>query len=194
MKISQKEIFITVFLIFVFVSSLLPIISFQGYSILSNTTSHLGAQGSPNAWIMNSTFVLLGITSLWILIQSKIRLYQVIGSIFGLSLLLTAIFKHGALIEGYETILWEDQLHSVFATTTGISFVILSFSHGIMSSYKQRYIGFLLAVIATLITISMGVFSSYMGILQRMMFIFSFSWLFFYMKPPMDKKYKSKLD
>ena len=191
MKFSQKTLFILVFIVFILVSSILPIYSFPGYSIIANTTSHLGAQGSPNAWIMNLTFILLGITSLWIAIQSKIRLYQVVGSMFGLSLLLTGVFKHGALIDGYTTVLLEDQMHSVFATTTGISFVILAFSHGFMSKGKQRWIGIILAIAASLISLGMAMMPPYMGILQRLMFILSFSWLFFYMKPPKDKQYIS---
>ena len=189
MKFSQKPLFIIVFLVFIFVSSLLPFFSFQGYSILSNTTSHLGAQGSPNAWIMNLTFILLGLTAFWIVIISRVRLYQVIGSVFGLSLIMTGVFKHGALIDGYTSILLEDQMHSLFATTTGISFVILAFSHGFMSKGKQRMIGLYLAVVVSLISFGMVMMPPYMGILQRLMFILSFSWLFFYMKPPRDKQY-----
>jgi hypothetical protein len=32
----------------------LPFISFEGYSILSNTTSHLAALESPYAWVINT--------------------------------------------------------------------------------------------------------------------------------------------
>jgi hypothetical protein len=36
--------------LFLLVSTSMPFFSFEGYSILRNTTSHLGAQGSPHAW------------------------------------------------------------------------------------------------------------------------------------------------
>jgi hypothetical membrane protein len=39
---------------------ILPFFSVDEYSILKNTTSHLGAQGAPYAWVMNVVFTLLG--------------------------------------------------------------------------------------------------------------------------------------
>ena len=54
----------TAYVLFLIVSFLLPFYSFEGYSILSNTTSHLGAQGSPNAWLMNTVFIILGLVAI----------------------------------------------------------------------------------------------------------------------------------
>jgi len=179
-----------IYILFIVVSSALPFISFQGYSIISNTTSHLGAQGSPHAWIMNITFGLLGVMTLWIFITSKIRFYQIIGSVFSISLIFTGVFRHSAFIEGYASRVLENQLHSVFATLTGTSFVILAFAHGLLSERKQRLGGFLLACIATIISISMMVFPDFMGIMQRLMFLSAFCWIFYLMKPPV--KYAAK--
>ena len=38
----------------------LPFFSVENYSIISNTTSHLGSQLAPNASIMNITFIIMG--------------------------------------------------------------------------------------------------------------------------------------
>ncbi|MDP2425336.1 MAG: DUF998 domain-containing protein [bacterium] len=189
MNLSTRRINIFIYVIFFIVSTFLPLISFQGYSIITNTTSHLGAQGSPYAWVMNLTFILLGLTSLRIFIKTNIRFHQVIGSIFSISLLLTGIFRHSALIEGYSSIIIEDTLHSIFATTTGTSFVLLAFGHGFISSSKQRISGLLLAGIATVLSLTMMFFPLYMGLFQRIMIFSSFGWIFFYMKPPMDKQF-----
>jgi len=188
MKLTNEFINILIYIIFISVSSLLPLFSFQGYSIMTHTTSHLGAQGSPYAWIMNLTFILLGLTSLRICIKTKIRFHQVIGSIFSISLILTGVFRHASFIEGYSSNILEDVLHSIFATSTGTSFVLLAFGHGFMSSHKQRFSGLLIALVATLISLGMMVFPPYMGLFQRIMFYTSFGWIFFYMKPPVDKQ------
>ena len=44
----------------ILVMFILPFFSFPGYSIIKNTTSHLGAQGAQHAWIMNTVFIFLG--------------------------------------------------------------------------------------------------------------------------------------
>ena len=43
---------------------ILPFYSVESYSIVQNTTSHLGAQHAPYAWVMNTTFILLGLGSM----------------------------------------------------------------------------------------------------------------------------------
>ena len=180
-----------VFIFFTLVSSLLPLVSFDGYSIIANTTSHLGAQGSPYAWVMNLVFISLGLTSFIILYKTNIRYHQVIGSVFSISLILTGLFRHESLIEGYQSVIIYDYLHSIFATTTGISFVLLAFGHGFMSTYKQRLFGFALATIATLISLLMMLLPDYIGLLQRLIFMSAFSWIFFYMKSPESKQFES---
>lgn len=48
--------------IMILVVFILPFFSAPGYTIWRNTTSHMGAQGSPHAWVMNLVFILLGIS------------------------------------------------------------------------------------------------------------------------------------
>jgi len=188
MKFDLKKVSIIVIIIFILVAIvLLPLFSFDGYSIIKNTTSHLGSQGAPYNYIMNITFVLLGITSVIIAINTKIISFSVIGSLFGLSLILTAFFKHESFIISYESNLFEDQMHSVFATMTGFSFVLLSMMHAIISKDKQRVYAIIVSIFATLNSLVMFLIPDIMGLLQRLMFMVSFTWLFFIMKPPLDK-------
>ncbi len=181
----NKAAFI-VYILFLAVSIGLALFSFDGYSILSNTTSHLGAQGSPNAWVMNFVFMCLGAMSIWIVLSSKIRFYQVVGMIFGLSLILTGVFRHAPLMDSIRTNLFHDQLHSVFASITGFSFTFLAAGHGFMSHKWQRASGLIMAVVATLIPLGMIALPTFMGLFQRVMFMSAFGWLFFYMKPPKE--------
>ena len=53
------------YILMLLVIFVLPFYSHENYTILKNTTSHLGAQNTPNSWIMNITFILLGVTSIW---------------------------------------------------------------------------------------------------------------------------------
>ena len=182
----KNKVAIIVYILFLAVSNGLALISFEGYSLLSNTTSHLGAQGSPNAWVMNFVFMCLGIMSIWITLSSNIRFYQVVGTIFGLSLILTGVFRHAPLTDSTQFNLFHDQLHSIFASATGFSFTFLAAGHGFMSHKWQRIGGVVMAVVATLIPLGMMALPAFMGLLQRVMFVSAFGWLFFYMKPPQE--------
>ena len=188
----MKVFKISLYIIMIFGFMLLPLFSFNGYSIIEHTTSHLAAQGSPNAWVMNMIFLLLGLTSIYIAIKTKSRFHQVIGVIFGLSLIGAALFRHAPLNEMFEGNLFEDQLHSVFATTTGFSFVLLAFGHGFMHQKKQRVFGLIAGLVATLISIGMMFFPEILGVLQRIMFMIAFYWLFFYMKVDQQFIYNKK--
>jgi len=188
MNKSIKIISIICFTIFLLVSFGLPFFSFEGYSIISNTTSHLAAQGSPYALLMDIVFVSLGLLAIIITYNTKVIYHQVIGGLFGLSLIMTAFFPHGPLVANTQVNVLQDQLHSIFASTTGFSFTLLAIGHTIMSKGKQRYWGIIIATIAILISLAMMLFPSLMGILQRIMLISAFSWLFFYMKVPNNTK------
>ncbi|OPL10084.1 MAG: hypothetical protein AVO34_12265 [Firmicutes bacterium ML8_F2] len=85
---------------FLLVSTGLAFFSFEGYSLPSNTTSHLGAQGFPHAWLMNLVFVCLGLMAFLVTFATRIRFHQVLGALFGLSLILTAFFPHAPLVSG----------------------------------------------------------------------------------------------
>lgn len=185
----NNRLSIIIIFLFLIVSTGLPFYSFEGYSILSNTTSHLGAQGSPYAWLMNLVFIALGLMSIWITFQSKILYHQILGLIFGFSLVLTGIFQHAPLNNLLPINLLHDQLHSIFATTTGFSFTLLAAGHGFISIGMQRTVGIIMSIVATLLSILMVVFPDVMGILQRLMFISAFGWLFFFMVPPKKRQY-----
>ncbi|MFN4214057.1 DUF998 domain-containing protein [Exiguobacterium sp.] len=175
-----------VFLTFLVVSTVLPLFSFDGYSLVRNTTSHLGAQASPLAWVMNVTFVALGITAVLVSWQTRVTYHQVLGTCFGVSLLLTGVFHHAPLVDGVPVNQFHDLLHSVFASSTGLFFTLLAAGHGFMNDGSQRIVGFIMAGIAIVFSLGMFVAPDYMGLLQRAMFIGSFWWLFFYMEP--DKR------
>lgn len=60
-KLSDFRYLLYAFLLLLTIMFALPFYSVDTYSIIKNTTSHLGAQSSPNAWIMNISFILVGL-------------------------------------------------------------------------------------------------------------------------------------
>jgi len=171
------------YVLFLIVSFLLPFYSFEGYSILNNTTSHLGAQGSPNAWLMNVVFFILGLVAIMKTSSTGMPFTRVSGLFFGLSLILTGIFRHAPLTDVFQVNYLHDTLHSFFATTTGFSFAALAAGQAILNKSNQKYAALLMAVLAIAIPLAMFNFPLLMGIFQRVMFITAFGWLYFYFKP-----------
>lgn len=168
------------FLLILLVMFVLPFYSVETYSIIKNTTSHLGAQKTTNAWIMNIALILVGISCVleaWLHLE-KFWFQKFILSIFGLSLVFTGMFHHAPIIEGVLFNSMEDKLHSIFSTITGFSFVIYAISSAfIEESVRHRIIDISVGFMATLFSILMFSFPDYSGIWQRAMFIISFAWL-----------------
>lgn len=176
---SSNILSFAILVLFILVSTILPFFSFEGYSIVSNTTSHLGAQGSPHAWIMNMTFIILGMRSIQLTSRNSEITIAIFGFVFGLSLMLTGVFRNAPLIEGISIDTLSDTMHSILATTTGFSFTLMAFASFFTTKSNQRWIALLLVVIATIVPLTMMVYPSIMGVTQRFMFISSFTWIFF---------------
>lgn len=161
---------------------ILPFYSSELYSIIRNTTSQLGAQHTPNAWIMNLTFILLGLGSIasgWGVLRGY-AFHRVVLILFGLSLVLTAFFHHAPIDKSVEFDLQQDWLHSLFASTTGFSFTIFALS---VAFIVQKKIDGIIAagagILATALSMLMFNLPDWMGIWQRFIFILCFGWLIY---------------
>ncbi len=167
-------------LLLLLVMFVLPFYSVDAYSIVKNTTSHLGAQNAPNAWMMNVTFIIVGISCVleaWLHL-GKFWLHKILLSVFGLGLVLTGIFRHAPIVEGVIFDATADKLHSLFATVVGFSFTFFAISTAfIEKAVKHRAIDISVGVIATILSMFMGTLPAYSGIWQRAIFIISFAWL-----------------
>lgn len=168
-----------IYILFVLTIFILPYFSFENYSILTHTTSHLGAQGSPTALWMNIAFVTLSLTSLIHFQSNPDASQRVLGSLFSIAFLLTGIFPHAPLVENIEVNYQLDMLHSIFATTTGFLFTFLAFSAIFAKSTQKRHLSVIAAVISILSSILMYFFPQYAGIIQRALFIYAFYWILF---------------
>lgn len=162
---------------------ILPFYSFEGYSILRHTTSHLGAQTAPNAWIMNLVFFLLGaacILESWILLR-RFRINRILLYVFGLGLMGVAIFKHAPVVEGLAYSAFEDSMHSFFATLVGFSYTLFALSATLIERANKRRAAALLAgIMAIVFTVLIFGIQELAGLWQRIMFIALFGWLIFF--------------
>ena len=158
----------------------LPFFSSDSYSIMRNTTSQLGGQNMPNAWIMNTTFVLLGLTSIlasWRFFE-RFWMPKILILIFGLAIIGTAIFSHAPIESHMAYNQTEDDLHSLFAKITGFSFTIFAATMAfIIKRQLQVFLAIGVAVIDTLLSATMFEFQDVTGLFQRLIFIISFGWL-----------------
>lgn len=160
----------------------LPSYSVDTYSIIKNTTSHLGAQNSTNAWVMNLTFMLVGVSCLleaW-LHMKEFWFQKILLSVFGLGLVLTGLFRHAPIIKGVSFNPVEDNLHSIFASIVGFSFTVYAISSAfIEKESKHKVMDIMVGVTVTVLSLLMGYLPDYSGVWQRAIFVISFTWLVF---------------
>jgi hypothetical membrane protein len=163
---------------------ILPVFSVDEYSILRNTTSHLGAQGAPYAWVMNTVFALLGVAAIadgWPRLP-KFWLHKATLVIFGTSLFLVAFFQHAPIVPSAEFSVLEDDLHSKFATITGYSFVFFAVSTAFIEfTWRRRMIAAGMGIIAMLLSWLIFNVTELAGVWQRLMFIIMFAWLMYFL-------------
>ncbi|QUH22843.1 DUF998 domain-containing protein [Methanobacterium alkalithermotolerans] len=185
MSIKEARFLLPVFIILLMLMFILPFYSFPGYSLLNHTTSHLGAQNAPNAWIMNLTFIILGLACAGesFLHLKRYPLNQILLIIFGVGLFMVGIFHHAPVIGNDNYSIMEDNLHSIFASLVGISFTLFAFSAVFIENNNlRRIIALVVAIMAIILSILMFRVVDYMGIWQRIMFIAAFSWLIFFLE------------
>jgi hypothetical membrane protein len=172
------------YIIMLLVMFILPFFSLENYSILKNTTSHLGAQNTPNAWIMNVVFLLLGTASIiggWRFL-GKYWFHKIALIGFGASVILTAFYQHAPIDNLLEYSAKEDEIHSLFAKTTGWFFTIFAVATAFISKNRsQQILAISIAVLAVLLSLMMFYpkTENLMGVWQRMMFILSFGWMIY---------------
>ncbi|TVP94413.1 MAG: DUF998 domain-containing protein, partial [Acholeplasmatales bacterium] len=159
---------------------ILPCFSNEGMSLIAHSTSELGAQGTRNAWVMNTVFVLLGLGYGVFGIHS-LKTYPVLVVMivfFATSLIMTAFFRHAPIDPALPHDALEDTLHSVFATAVGISFSAFAASLMFVPVHRRmRYSALGMLMVAVLIPILMFTVPQWKGLFQRMMFLSAFLWL-----------------
>jgi len=182
-KFARLGILPVVYILMLIVMFVLPFYSVDEYSILKNTTSHLGAQGAPYAWVMNVVFAMLGTAAIidgWVRL-SNYWLHKAALIVFGTSLFLTAIFQHAPIVPSVIFSTLEDDLHSKFATVTGFSFTFFAIAAAFIESDRLRkIIAVGVGILATILSMLIFNIADLAGVWQRLMFIIVFAWLMYF--------------
>jgi hypothetical membrane protein len=180
----NKEILILVaaYGMLLLVMFLLPCYSTPEYSIISNTLSQLGAQNTQNAWIMNFTFVSLGIGSIiagWKYFEGFAfqRLFLIL---FGISLILAAFFNHAPVNTLIQYKISEDGWHSYFIFTSGLTFILLTVSSAfILEKQEDKLLAIITGISVLFLSVLMSKANQTAGVWQRLSFIISFGWMIY---------------
>jgi hypothetical membrane protein len=161
---------------------LLPCYSAPEYSLISNTLSQLGAQNTQNAWIMNFTFVALGIGSIiagWRYFEGFAfqRLFLIL---FGISLILAALFNHAPVNTLIQYKISEDGWHSYFIFTSGLTFILLTVSSAfIFEKQEDKLLAIVAGISVLFFSVLMSKASQTAGVWQRLSFIIIFGWMIY---------------
>lgn len=181
-KYNEIVILAAAYVLMLLVIFILPFYSVPEYSIIRNTASQLAAQSAPNAWMMNFTFISLGLGSIiagWRFLDG-FSFHRMILSIFGLSLTLTAFFGHAPVNAGIGYSLSENEWHSYFACITGISFTLFAVSTAfILQGKNQRIMAVAAGSAATILSVLIFEAEQVTGVWQRLIFIICFGWLIY---------------
>jgi hypothetical membrane protein len=159
---------------------ILPFFSVPQYSLVKNTLSELGAQFTPNAWIMNLTFIYLAFDAViagWKDFKGFVT-HRILLLMSGLSLVLLSIFNHAPLTSGISYDLAEDGWHSYFGCTAVLSFILLSLATSfILKRQGDKLLAIATGISVLFLTVLMSEINEFAGIWQRLIFIISFGWM-----------------
>ena len=154
-----------------------PWYTVEGYSTVGNLISQLGAQNTQNNWVMVIGFLALGCG----LITDSIRRFStrvLPFAAFGLFMALAGIFAHRPLSTVIEYSEFAHQAHSVLATLAGISITVgLLWYAAAAASIRLRITAITLAALCFALPLCMLVLPDFQGLIQRIMYLFIFSWL-----------------
>lgn len=175
----NKWLYVVSYTYITLVIFILPAYSYDGYSLITNTTSQLGAQASPFAWVMNSAFIVMGVSIILLFTKDlSHQRYELLLRLFALCFILVAIFQHEPGIEGVAYNHTEAMLHSVFATIMGVAISIFAVSKAIQAKItRDRTLAILAFASASGLSFLMYASPEYAGLLQRTMFISMLGWI-----------------
>lgn len=157
-----------------------PWFSHAEYNWLHHTTSNLGGQNMPHAWIMNIGFFCYGAGTAT---GSVMRLRRIPARasaiiLFGSGLVGTALFSTGSNAFGLQFDQAEDWWHSFFASLIGVAFALATAIRLFAPDGGLRdYLSWVGLFASAAIPLAMTSFPEFSGLLQRGMFAISFIWI-----------------
>lgn len=180
-KSNYNSIATILFVIFIITAHLF---SSDNYDWTKNTISDLGAQGYSRKLIMQTGFLVFGLTLAFGIALNGISWRTVPILLYGLCVALTGIFCTKPFTDPGTYSTTQATLHSTFAQIAGVTFSIgiliqMFFAEGNYSKYM--HLVFFVLVIG--LSMTFGLVNNYQGIIQRLLYVVSFIWLIKYYKP-----------
>ena len=169
------------YILMILVMFLLPF-SIPDYSIVSNTPGDMGAQSSPNAWIVNLTFICLATGAMitgWSYFEGY-AFHRSILVISGISLVLSALLNHAPLDNQISYNVTESGLHEYFSCSAVFSFTMLSIATGfILEKQFNKLLASISGLSATVLLIMTSESDHMAGVWSRLMIIISVGWMIY---------------
>lgn len=167
-----------------------PLYTADGYNVVAHTSSQLGAQNTPFAWLMNLGFIALGVgvgidaRRIWWIVP----FVSVIFLMFAAAMAMTGVFSLQPIDPALPyNDMWH-VLHSVFAMAAGICFCVGAIGYGMFRrAGAAKWISIGAGMAATGLSVAIFSLPELQGLLQRLMFAVTFTWLAVYLphaKPP----------
>jgi len=154
-----------------------PLYTAPGYDWVRHSVSELAGQATANAWIMRLGLAALGVSAMAAFVANRER-FNGFFLLFGLCILLTAIFPHKPFFDGQEYSQALDQWHSLFASLGGFAAVLaFAFVAGRPGASPTRIGAGVLAALYTGLSAAMFYWPAYQGVFQRVIFGTFIAWM-----------------
>jgi lysylphosphatidylglycerol synthetase-like protein (DUF2156 family) len=168
--------------ILIFAATILlgPFYTVEGYSVIANTVSELGAQRTPNNLVAIIGFVAfgLGIAIEWLRHRSWVTAPFLL---FGIFITAAGLLPHKPIDPEILYNVLVHRLHSVMASASGIAVTLGFLFQGVReSTTKMRIYDFYMAGICLTLPMAMFAMPELQGLIQRLMYFQVFIWLWFF--------------
>ena len=166
--------------LFVAVAALGPIYSAQGYSPVANVISELAAQNTPRNYLMSAAFVALGTAVIYDGVKAFHRSLLPF-MLFGIAFAAAGLFGHKPISDAVPYSAWLDTAHSALATASGIALTVgFLWQAAAARPTTYRLLSAALAMVCVVLPLLMLNLPGYQGLLQRVMYLLVFAWLWVY--------------
>lgn len=158
-----------------------PIFSPPEFFWIVHSTSEQAGQQLDGAWIMRCGFVGYGLGTLLAALNDRATRPLVRSALvlFGLGLIGTAIWSNASILPDFPSDMTEDWVHSVASGVVGTAFAAACAARLFSSDGSPRdWLALAGLVISVMVPIAMGLAPELRGLLQRIMFTFSFVFMF----------------
>jgi len=171
-------------LVFVFFICIAQIYSSNPYDWTRNTISDLGAQAYDKKLIMQLGFLVFGILLVLGILLQGLSWRNLPILIYGLCIALTGVFCTKPFFPTEHYLELESNIHSVLAKLAGIAFTLGILIQTFYASNKtEKWLHVLFFTLVISLSASFGLFKTYQGILQRLLYLTSFIWLVKFYRP-----------